>query len=74
MAKVWAWIVGAWKWLENWTQFLDDKNGKFSFKRGVGIAAFVTSMIFAFKGDWVMCLTYLAATVILGVVCAVTGT
>ena len=70
----WKAITAAWKWTLLWTEFLNDKTGKFSFKRGVGVASFVTSVIFAFHGTWILALIYLAATVILGIICAVTGT
>lgn len=74
MKALWAWIQGAFKWLECYTQFLDDKNGKFSFKRGVGIACLVTSIIFAFRGAGILAIIYLAATIVIAIVCAVTGT
>lgn len=70
-----AWIVRAgkavWTWLLAWTQFLDDKKGKFSYKRGAGVASLVTSLIFAFRGPFILAVVYLAAAVLIAWSCAI---
>ena len=77
--QFWKAIVVAWKWFLNFTQFLDSPAGangvsKFSMKRLMAAASFVTSVIFAFKDAWVLALIYFAGAVILGIVCAITKT
>jgi|GEM_PF-3706089 hypothetical protein len=67
-------IRTALKWLEAWTQFLDDPKGKFSYKRGSGVVALVTSIIFAFKGDVTLALLYFAGAVAIAIVCGLTKT
>jgi hypothetical protein len=69
-----AFFTKVFQFLNSFFQFLDDKAGKFSFKRGAGVACLVTSIIFAFKGNWVLALIYLSATVVIAIVCAITGT
>lgn len=64
----------AWKWLENFFQFLDDPAGKFSYKRGSGVVALVTSIIFAWHGAFEYALIYFAGAVAIAIVCAVTKT
>lgn len=72
-------VVGAtllrwWEYLLHLLDFLDDPKGKFSYKRGSGVAALVTSIIFAFKGDFVLSLVYFAGTVAIAIVCGLTKT
>jgi hypothetical protein len=73
--KVEGWVSkavkAAWAWLMSWTNFLDDKRGKFSYKRGSGVVALVTSLIFAFRGDWKLALVYFSGTVIIALWCAI---
>lgn len=63
-----------WEYLLHLLDFLDDPKGKFSYKRGSGVAALVTSIIFAFKGDWILSLMYFAGTVAIAIVCGLTKT
>jgi hypothetical protein len=60
-----------WNYLYAFTQFLDDKKGKFSYKRGSGVVALVTSIIFAFRGDWLLSAIYFAGTVAIALFCAI---
>ena len=69
-AKVMKW----WEYLLHFLDFLDDPRGKFSYKRGSGVAALVTSIIFAFKDDWKLALIYFAGTVAIAIFCAITKT
>ena len=71
-----TWLKNAislsWKWLMAFTQFLDDKNGKFSFKRGIAIAAFITSVLFAARGDWFTSAIYFLGAIAIIIITAVT--
>jgi len=74
LTKAWAWIKGAWKWLESWTQFLDDKNGKFSHKRLLAIAFGAVAIRQLIIKDYLGALGSGVASVVLAIVSAVTGT
>ncbi len=65
-------IVKWWGYLLRFLDFLDDPRGKFSYKRGSGVAALVTSFIFAAKGDLTFYLLYFAGAVAIAIVCGVT--
>lgn len=60
-----------WQYILHLLDFLDDKAGKFSYKRGSGVVALVTSLIFAFRGDWKLAAIYFAGTVIIALWCAI---
>ncbi len=65
------------QWLDyllHFLDFLDDPRGKFSYKRGSGVAALVTSIIFAFKGDAITALIYFGGAVVIAIVCGLTKT
>jgi hypothetical protein len=69
-AKVMKW----WEYLLHFLDFLDDPRGKFSYKRGSGVAALVTSIIFASQGKWELAALYFGGAVVIAIFCAITKT
>jgi hypothetical protein len=74
MKAIWDWIQGAWKWLENWTQFLDDASGKFSHKRLIALAFAVVAIRQLIIGDWFGAILAGAGSIALAIVSAITKT
>jgi hypothetical protein len=75
---VFAWIkktiAAVWKWIEAWTQFLDDSKGKFSHKRLLALAFGVVAIRQVIISDYFGAIILAAAAVILAVVSAITKT
>lgn len=67
-------VISVFETVMHFLDFLDDPRGKFSYKRGSGVAALVTSIVFASRGDWKLSLIYFAGAVIIAAVCGLTKT
>ena len=63
-----------WEYLLRLLDFIDDPRGKFSYKRGSGVAALVTSIIFASQGKWELAALYFGGAVVIAIFCAITKT
>ena len=75
IGKVRAFFLTIYRWVMEWTGFLEDpRTKKMSYKRGSGVVALITSIIFAFKGDAITSLIYFAGAVTIAIVCGLTKT